>query len=103
MEQYANYSNYVSLVDNRNNRYKGGEMEILLSQRGEEKALCKAKCEAWQEEYECEVSGSKRMKLIKVFREVLKTWSQEGKLLLAFCMVSTVIKYNMLCHMWAMR
>ena len=52
MEQYANYSNYVSLVDNRNNRYKGGETEILLSQRGKEKALCKAKCEAWQEEYE---------------------------------------------------
>ena len=38
------------------------------------------------------------MKLIKVVRKVFKTWSQEGKLLLAFRMVSTVIKYKMLGH-----
>ena len=35
------------------------------------------------------------------FRKVFKTWSQEGKLLLAFCMVSTAIKYKTLCHMQA--
>ena len=46
----------------------------------------------------CEVSGSERTKFIEVFREVFKTWSQEGKLLLAFCMVSTMIKYKTLCH-----
>ena len=28
----------------------------------------------------------------------LRTWSQEGN-----CMVSTVIKYNVLCHAWATR
>ena len=37
MEQYVNYSNYGNLIDNRNDRYEGGEMEILLSQRGKEK------------------------------------------------------------------
>ena len=37
------------------------------------------------------------------FRKVFKTWSQKGKLLLAFCMVSTVIKYKTLCHMQAMQ
>ena len=35
------------------------------------------------------------------FRKVFKTWSQEGKLLLAFRMVSTAIKYKTLCHMQA--
>ena len=49
-----------------------------------------------------EVSGLERMKLIEVFRKVIKTWSQEGKLLLAFRAVSTAIKYKMLCHMWTM-
>ena len=37
VEQYADYSNYRSIIDNRNNRYEGGKMKILLSQRGEEK------------------------------------------------------------------
>ena len=49
------------------------------------------------------VSGSESAKLIEFVRKVFKTWSQEGKLLLAFCMVSTAIKYKMLCHMQAMR
>ena len=48
------------------------------------------------------VSGLERTKLIKVVERFSKTWSWEGKLLLAFCMVSTVIKYKMLCHVWAM-
>ena len=42
------------------------------------------------------------MKLIEVVRKVFKTWNREGKLLLCFHMVSTVIKYKMLCHVWAM-
>ena len=50
----------------------------------------------------CGVSGSERMKPIEVVEKVFKTWSQEGKLLLSFCMVSTAIKYKTLCHMWAM-
>ena len=48
------------------------------------------------------VSRLERVKLIEVVRKVLKTWSQEGKLLFAFRMVSTVIKYKTLDHMWAM-
>ena len=49
------------------------------------------------------VSGLESAKLIKFVRKVFKTWSQEGKLLLAFHMVSTAIKYKMLCHMQAMQ
>ena len=49
------------------------------------------------------VSRPERTKLIEVFRKVFKTWSQEGKLLLAFHMVSTAIKYKTLCHTWAMQ
>ena len=48
------------------------------------------------------VSRSERMKLIEVVRKVFKTWSQEGELLLSFHMVSTAIKYKMLCHVQAM-
>ena len=43
-EQYMNYLNYGSLINDRNNRYEGGEARILLSQRGEEKALGKLGC-----------------------------------------------------------
>ena len=38
-EQYANYSNYGSLINDRNNRYEGGKARILLSQRGKGKVL----------------------------------------------------------------
>ena len=31
------YSNYRSLINDGNNKYKRGKMKILLSQRGEEK------------------------------------------------------------------
>ena len=107
VEQYADYSNYRSIIDNRNNRYEGGEMKILLSQRGEEKMQGELGCmkrsvRCGERSTKHEVSESERMKLIEVFRKVIKTWSQEGKLLLAFCAVSTAIKYKMLCHMWTM-
>ena len=49
----------------------------------------------------CRVSRLERMKLIEVVGKVFKNWSQEGKLLLGFRMVSTVIKYKALCHTWA--
>ena len=102
VEQYMNYSNYRSLINDRNDRYEGGEARILLSQRGEEKALGELGCTRHSERStKCEVGGSERMKLIKVFREVFKTWSQEGKLMPAFHTVSTAIKYKMLCHAWA--
>ena len=39
-----NYSNYVSLVEDRDDRYKGGKMEILLSQRGKEKTQGELGC-----------------------------------------------------------
>ena len=48
------------------------------------------------------VSRLESVKLIEVVRKIFKTWSQEGKLLLAFCMVSTAIKYKTLCHAWPM-
>ena len=55
-------------------------MKRPLSQRGEEKTKGKlgctkqsAKCSKWSTKYE--VSGSERTRLIKVFREVFKTWS----------------------------
>ena len=106
VEQYMNYSNYRSLIDDRNNRYKGGEMGILLSQKGKEKTQGELGYVKWsvrcsERSKKCEVSRSERTKLIEVFREVFKTWSWEGELLLAFHMVSTVIKYKRLCHMWA--
>ena len=44
VEQYANYSNYGSLIDDRNDRYEGCKARILLSQRGEEKALGELGC-----------------------------------------------------------
>ena len=50
----------------------------------------------------CGVSRSEGAKLIEFVRKVFKTWSQEGKLLLAFRMVGTAIKYKTLCHMQAM-
>ena len=104
VEQYANYSNYGSLINDRNDRYKGGGARILLSQRGDEKVLGELGCTKWsarrgKRSTKREVSGSERTKLIKVFRKVFKTWSQEGKLLLAFCMVSTVIKQNTMSRM----
>ena len=82
-------------------------MKILLSQRGKEKMQGELGCtkqsvRCGERSTKCEVSGLERAKLIEVFREVFKTWSQEGKLLLAFHTVSTVIKYKMLCHVWAM-
>ena len=75
MEQYANYSNYGSLINNRNDRYKGGEVRILLSQRGEEKVLGELGCakqsmRCSERSMKCEVSRLERMKLIEVFREV---------------------------------
>ena len=98
-----NYSNYRSLIDDRNNRYEGGKARILLSQRGKEKVLGELGCARHSERsMKCKVGRLERTKLIEVFREVFKTWSREGKLLLAFCMVSTAIKYKTLCHMWAM-
>ena len=87
MEQYVNYSNYRSLIYDRNDRYKGGEARILLSQRGEERALgelghVKRSTRCGKRSTKREVSRLERMKLIEVFRKVFKTWSQEGKLLL---------------------
>ena len=106
VEQYVNYSNYGNLIGDRNNRYEGSEVRILLSQRGKEKALGELGC--MKRSGRCDersakhrVSRLERMKLIKVVRKVFKTWSREGKLLLAFHMVSTTIKYKTLCHVWA--
>ena len=103
VEQYADYSNYGSLIDDRNDRYERGEMKILLCQRGEEKTQGELGC--MKQSVRCgerctkhEVSGLERMKLIKAFRKVIETWSWEGKLLLPFHMVSTAIKYKMLCQ-----
>ena len=103
-----NYSNYGNLIGDRKDRYEGSEVRKLLSQRGEEKAQGKlgcmkqsARCD--KRSVKCGVSGHERTKLIEVVRKVFKTWSQEGKLLLAFHMVSTVIKYKTLCHAWAMQ
>ena len=71
-EQYANYSNYGNLIDNRNDRYKGGEVRILRNQRGEEKVQGElgcvkqsARCD--KRSVKCEVSGLERMNLIKGF------------------------------------
>ena len=43
-----------------------------------------------------------KMKLDEIFREKFSDLKLRDKLLLAFHMVSTVIKYKMLCHMQAM-
>ena len=60
MEQYMNYSNYRSLINDRNDRYEGGEARILLSQRGEEKALGELGCTRHSERStKCEVGSSK--------------------------------------------
>ena len=77
VEQYVNCSNYRSLIDDRNERYEGGKTRILLSQRGEEKALGKLGCVKWsarcgKRSMKHEVSRSERTKLIEVFRKVLK-------------------------------
>ena len=50
----------------------------------------------------CEVSRLEKMKLDEIFREKFSDLKLRDKLLLAFHMVSTVIKYKMLCHMQAM-
>ena len=44
VEPYTNYSNYRNLIDDRNNRYKGGEVRILLRQRGKEIAQGELGC-----------------------------------------------------------
>ena len=72
VEQYVDYSNYGSLIDNRNDRYERGKTKILLSQRGEEKMQGELGCTKWSARCgeritKCEVSGSKRMKLIEGF------------------------------------
>ena len=66
------------MIDNRNNRYKGGEARILLSQRGKGKVLGELGCmkqiaRCGERSMKREVSGLERMKLIEVFRKVFKT------------------------------
>ena len=38
VERCASYLNYRGLIDDRNNRYEGGKMKRLHSQRGKERA-----------------------------------------------------------------
>ena len=59
-----------------------------------------AKCGKRSMKYEASVL--EKTKLVEIFRGRLLDLKLRGKILLAFCTVSTGIKYKMLCPVWAM-